>query len=477
MNKKLPLALVFLFLFAACLQGARAPQVAPQRTLSLDVELGDARPKSEFGVIFAGPKGQTNETGEVTIVFNRPMRPLELAGDESAPPAEIRKVDKTVPKGSWKWLGTSALMFSPEPALARATDYTVTVPAGTKALDGSALAAPYTFSFQTARPRIARVEPRDSSHLTPTQAFTVYFNQPVDPKEVERSAKVLVGPSADKLAPVAFAARWPDRETTTKVEIKPSAPLALASAVHLAFDGLRGIEGPLPLSDKYVAKMETYGPLSVTNADCSRGGPNRKCTARGSVYLSLSNRVAVKDLRTHVRVEGAPPLDWGTRPLGDEERTFGSTGDAWGVLDVGRGRWPYRNIWNWGGGAGHATEIEHGSDHVVGLQFGGKWTEGTGHTENGIIVDGRLTKVGDELEWTYDWDAPLRPWTLRAPDGSIDVTLHPRYDRHSRVEAVVLGMEVHQVFGHWSGTVRDDDGVTYRFDGMQGFAEEARNRW
>lgn len=40
----------------------------------------------------------------------------------------------------------------------------------------------------------------------------------------------------------------------------------------------------------------------------------------------------------------------------------------------------------------------------------------------------------------------------------------------------MLGMEVHQVFGTWSGAVRDD-GVTYRFNALQGFAEEARNRW
>ena len=55
--------------------------------------------------------------------------------------------------------------------------------------------------------------------------------------------------------------------------------------------------------------------------------------------------------------------------------------------------------------------------------------------------------------------------------------LHPRYDKHSRTEVGVMGMEVHQVFGHWSGSVRTDDGVTVAFDGMQRFAEECRARW
>lgn len=155
--------------------------------------------------------------------------------------------------------------------------------------------------------------------------------------------------------------------------------------------------------------------------------------------------------------------------VGDERRCFG---DAWGVLDVGRGRWPYRTRWNWGGGAGRATD-----GRVVGLQLGGKWTAGTGFTENGVIVDGRLHKVGEELVWEYDWDAPMRPWRVHAPGGELDVTLEPSYDRHSRTNAIVMGMEVHQVFGRWSGTVAGEDGSPLRLDAIQGFAEEARSRW
>ncbi len=158
---------------------------------------------------------------------------------------------------------------------------------------------------------------------------------------------------------------------------------------------------------------------------------------------------------------------------GEVHRLGRDAGPAWGVLDVGRGRWPYATRWNWGGGAGAATD----GTTVVGLQFGGKWTEGTGHTENGVIVDGRLTKIGTELEWDYDWDAPLRPWRVRHPDGSLDVTLTPRHDRHTKVQALVLATEVHQVFGTWAGHVTTDAGTEVRIDGIPGFAEESRSRW
>jgi hypothetical protein len=160
----------------------------------------------------------------------------------------------------------------------------------------------------------------------------------------------------------------------------------------------------------------------------------------------------------------------GTLVVGDREWAIGP--DAWGVLDVGRGRWPHEITWNWGGGAGRAGE------HVVGLQFGAKWTAGTGFTENGVIVDGRLSKLGAELDWRYDWDAPMHPWRVTDPGGQLDVVLTPRFDKHSKVgDNGKYGSETHQVFGTWSGMVRTDDGVHLEFEDLQGFAEEARQRW
>jgi len=162
--------------------------------------------------------------------------------------------------------------------------------------------------------------------------------------------------------------------------------------------------------------------------------------------------------------------------VGDTLHAIGDDSDAWGVLDVGRGRWPARIDWNWGGGAGRGRDRD-GASHVVGIQIGGKWTGGTGFTENGVIIDGRLTKIGRELEWEYDWKAPLRPWLVRDPGGQLELALAPRYDKHSQTGDDDFGSETHQVFGTWSGHVVDDRGRRIDVDGIQGFAEEARQRW
>ncbi len=121
---------------------------------------------------------------------------------------------------------------------------------------------------------------------------------------------------------------------------------------------------------------------------------------------------------------------------------FGADANAWGVIDIGRGRWAYRTVWNWGGGAGRSND---GS--VIGLQVGGKWTEGTGYTENGIFVDGRLSKIGRELEWSHDWDYPMKPWRVRDAGGHINVVLTPRREKHSVIDTKVMRGETHQVFG------------------------------
>ena len=109
--------------------------------------------------------------------------------------------------------------------------------------------------------------------------------------------------------------------------------------------------------------------------------------------------------------------------------------------------------------------------------MGAKWTEGSGHTENGLIVNGRVSKIGRELEWTYDWDAPLEPWHVVDPGGQLDAVLTPRYDKVTDLQGAKRSSQVHQVFGTWTGSCTTDDGETIAFEAIQGFAEEARQHW
>nr|WP_255216509.1 DUF2804 domain-containing protein [Pseudenhygromyxa sp. WMMC2535] len=144
-------------------------------------------------------------------------------------------------------------------------------------------------------------------------------------------------------------------------------------------------------------------------------------------------------------------------------------GQTWAVLDHGRGRWPYRLNWNWGAGSGRVGE------RVIGVQLGGKWTVGTGATENALVVDGRLSKISEEFEWRYDLDNPLRPW--RVFGERVELRFEPFYDRAATIDLGLFASRQHQCFGTWTGAVIDDAGERVRVDGVEGWAEDVRNRW
>lgn len=165
----------------------------------------------------------------------------------------------------------------------------------------------------------------------------------------------------------------------------------------------------------------------------------------------------LKDLANPVT--GTVTLDGTTHDLGT----------GWAVLDRGRGRWRYATTWNWGAGSG----VVDGSTRAI--QVGGKWTDGTGSTENGILVDGRMHKLGEDLRWSYDLTDPAGAWRVRGE--RLDATLTPFHLRRDITEIGVLAVKTHQAFGVWHGTGVLDDGSQVSLDGLVGWAEQSRNRW
>ncbi|NUQ76749.1 MAG: hypothetical protein HUU21_24705 [Polyangiaceae bacterium] len=299
-----PVALAAIVLSMACMQGATAPQVAPRGTLAPgEQDRGTRRPEGAFAVVFGSPKGQTSDPSEISLVFNRPMRPLDLAGDEARAPAVI----SPPVKGRWQWVGTSALQFVPEKHLPRATPFTVEVPQGTRALDGSILEAPYKLEFSTARPAVVTVEPsRYEGDLKPNAKLTVRFNQPVAETEAARSLIL----TADE-KPVAFDVTRPDPKEPRLVEITPRKPLPLAAAIRLvAASSLRGMEGPLEAGREVAFDYQTYGPLRVKETSCDTDTPGGGCAVDSGLRIELSNRVKIADWKKAIKIEPAVKLEW-----------------------------------------------------------------------------------------------------------------------------------------------------------------------
>ena len=144
-------------------------------------------------------------------------------------------------------------------------------------------------------------------------------------------------------------------------------------------------------------------------------------------------------------------------------------GASWACLDFGRGVWPYRTSWNWAAAAGMVD------GRSVGFNLGGKWTDGTGYTENGIVVDGRLTKIGGAMTFRYDAQEFKNPWQITGE--RVDLTFLPFYERVAKTDILLLRSEVHQLIGRFSGVLETEDGERIAIRNMIGWAEEHRARW
>ena len=59
----------------------------------------------------------------------------------------------------------------------------------------------------------------------------------------------------------------------------------------------------------------------------------------------------------------------------------------------------------------------------------------------------------------------------------VDLTFTPFLDRTAKTNLLLIRSEVHQMFGHYSGTVADDTGSDIAIDGVIGWAEEHQARW
>ncbi|MET9346374.1 DUF2804 domain-containing protein [Streptomyces termitum] len=242
--------------------------------------------------------------------------------------------------------------------------------------------------------------------------------------------------SWDAVVPLARGARFPARGGEGEVEVRGGG-LAIGvrqgpegASVRAVADGVRlAVEVPLPPGHE---SLGVVVPWSRTRF-----------------------QYTVKDVGRPVR---------GTLELRGETHEVGGP-EAFAVLDHGRGRWPYAVTWNWAAGAAPGRA----------MQFGGKWTDGTGLTENALVVDGRLHKIGEELRWSYDRSDWLRPWRI---DGErVAARFEPFHEKASRVNLGVVANETHQCFGRFSGRALADDGTEVSLDGLVGWAEEARNRW
>ncbi len=226
------------------------------------------------------PEGEIPIAPFISITFNQPMVPLGTLADLATLDAPIQ-IEPSLP-GTWRWLGTRTLTFEYDSALIdrlpKATEYRVTVPAGTKSANGSALAESVVWTFSTPAPKVVSTHPSYTPQpLTPI--FVVIFDQRIDPAAVLETIHVRAGSEAVELVLADEADLEKDKQAAQTVAsavegrwlaFRALEPFAMNTPITVDIGpGTPSAEGPLVTKETQSFGFSTYAPLRIEKYQCS----------------------------------------------------------------------------------------------------------------------------------------------------------------------------------------------------------------
>lgn len=293
----------------------------------VEVPKPDETASGPLQVLRFQPEGEVPLAPQLSVTFSQPM--VAVTSQEEA--AEVVPVRLTPqPKGKWRWVGTKTLLFVPEGRFPMATQYSVTVPAGTRAAQGgAALAGSKTWTFSTPAPQVKSSYPEGES-VTRDSLMFVEFDQRIDPAAVLRTTKVTAGglelrtrlatpeeiaadDTVKRLSSAAERGRWLAFRVIDKSgESRLALPGASAINVQIG-PGTPSAEGPRTTQKAESFSFRTYGPFRIKSSRCSY---NRECSPFDPWSIEFSNPVDAASfdeskIRVEPQVEGLKTTVYG----------------------------------------------------------------------------------------------------------------------------------------------------------------------
>jgi len=253
-------------------------------------------------VLRYAPEGEIPIAPFVNVTFNQPMVPLTTLQDLVDAEVDVPVQIEPALTGTWRWLGTKTLNFQFDSELIdrlpMATEYTVTIPAGTQSAIGGVLAKPVQFKFSTPTPILNRYYPSyDPQPLDPI--FFVSFDQRINPDAVLETIQV----TADgKAVDVRLATEDEIAEDAAIISMSENAGegrwLAFLSYESLPADtsinvaigpGTPSAEGPLVTESAQGYSFRTYAPLEIVDHGCSWW--DDECRPLQPLFIEFNNPI------------------------------------------------------------------------------------------------------------------------------------------------------------------------------------------
>lgn len=142
---------------------------------------------------------------------------------------------------------------------------------------------------------------------------------------------------------------------------------------------------------------------------------------------------------------------------------------ATGLVDWGRGVWPYRHEWFWGNMSTNIDGVPFGFN--IGWGFG----DLSNATENMYFVNKKAYKVGT-LNVERDQVNHSAPWHLWDDEQTIELHFSPIYDNYTFNKLIVVDTHCDQVYGTFDGWVQTEKGKL-KIENQLAFIEHAVNKW
>jgi alpha-2-macroglobulin len=339
------------------------------------------REPAALAVVRGAPRGEVEIGADVTVTFSQPMVPLSSVSTVEAGALPVRLSPQ--PAGSWRWIDVRTVVFTPVGRMPAATEYTVTVPAGTRSQAGGRTAEAASWTFATPRLSATGGSPHGNAvQLDPL--IVIQFDQRIDRAAVlphihlrpmAGGARVpLRLATPQEMATDANAAQLAERgDSVHWIALKPERPLPRNTRMQVVVQaGTPSAEGPLPTRIAQSWDFHTYGPLRVVRAECS--GHNQICRPGNPIYVGFSTPVSVGSHPEWVRVEPEIP--------GMEINSFGD-----GIVISGGTRPNTRYIIHLSGAITDVFGQTLGQPQVRTVDVGPPFPELHGFSERMIVLD------------------------------------------------------------------------------------------
>ena len=187
-----------------------------------------AQAPAALTVVRSGPEGALAtlaQANEIRIVFSEPM--VTLGRIPSPVTAPFVRISPAIP-GTFRWSGTTILIFTPDPKrpLPYATTYTVTIDTTAAAVSTRRLARAVTFRFTTPTVKLLQTNwYRRGGTVNGAMVVLLRFNQPVRGRDLVAHLTAALEPHA--FTPPSFT---PDEESRLTAQ-NPAALTAFAAKV------------------------------------------------------------------------------------------------------------------------------------------------------------------------------------------------------------------------------------------------------